>query len=159
MPPHPDTQSVTPESCGILCITTEMPYVRLFYLSEAECVCLLEIRRQCVNVEGSHSQHFKLLVNVNILSVKFNELISSVKWLWRQLIYHSVWDFILSRLRKFWFAVFWNMTPYGLVLTRPVQLTIVFRSQLRHYQEAGKLKGMSGFSMIWTVNTVNSRDE
>jgi len=81
MPPHPDTQSVTPESRDILCLTTEMPYVRLFYLSEAECVCLLEILRKCVNVlvEGSHSQHFKLSVNVNILLVKFKEIISSVK--------------------------------------------------------------------------------
>jgi len=79
MPPHPDTQCETRESRDILCLTTEMPYVRLFYLSEAECICLLEILRLCVSVEGSHSEHFKLSVNVNIVSVKFNELISIVK--------------------------------------------------------------------------------
>jgi hypothetical protein len=77
MPPRPDTQIVTRESRDALCLTTEMPYARLFYLCEAESVCLLEILRQCVSVEGNHSEHFKLSINVNIVSVKFIELISS----------------------------------------------------------------------------------
>jgi hypothetical protein len=80
MPPHPDTQRVTRQSRDILCLTTEMPYVRLFYLCEEECVCLPEILRQCVNVEENHSEHFRLSINVNIVSAKWNELIvSSVK--------------------------------------------------------------------------------
>jgi hypothetical protein len=91
MPPCPDTQIVTRESRDVLCLTTEMPYARLFYLCEAECVWLLEILRQCVSVEGNYSEHARLSIDVNIVSVKFNELISSsVKCLWRQLIYQSV---------------------------------------------------------------------